>query len=257
MSGSFSATETWLAIDTGTSGVAGSAVEDFTVNVRKSNEDDLTTVSIEGTIRGLETRTYGTAPGFFQVTQTKDEAAQAYWNVVKDRIAARANYVAGALSRPLNIISPMLTSLGRNPTAGTISYTYEFNNRPSNCIEGSIFEMIRINDVDPIDVFASIPIPGRANGPILQDINTVTSPTREVSIEVKMPPATSCPTGTTQVTTLLAASPKAAVQNLIDQFEEELKLNYSQVFKSGDSGNLWEPKTGQFNRTVNWTMGNC
>jgi len=245
--GSYSVTENWIL----TSG--DKAIEDFTVEVRKGIDSDLTSVSIQGSIQGLETRVYGTAPGQFSITQSKFAAASGYWaTTASTRVLTRAQTFATASSatRPLNSMV-VSRSVGYNPPNGSVTYNYEYNDRPSNCVANSFIENISVSDTNPADVFAEIPILGRSAGPILQDMGTVTSRKRNVSVDVVMAPSTGCTT-----TLFNTTNPSGDVNTIIQYFYAELTGSYGQVFKSADSS-TWEPKTGRYTRQVEWTIGNC
>ena len=252
--GSYSVTESWLVINPSTSGVAGNALEDFTINIRTGVDTDITSVNIEGSIQGLETREYGTDPGGFQITEYKYTAASGYWSTIQGRLYDRAFQIANnTASRSLNT-SPLSTSVGHNVCDGLITYTYEYDDRPSTCITNALSEVINIVDNNPVDVFAQLTVIGSCNGPVLQDITTQTARTRELSIEAVMPAQTICPTGSSEVASLLALSPKSDVDVVVDAFAQNLSGNWSQVFTSQDSES-WNPFTGRYTRNVGWTYG--
>lgn len=71
--------------------------------------------------------------------------------------------------------------------AGEIDYTFEFNNRPLNLVRGSISEVLNIQDSFPTQQIAEIFVLGRKLGPVLQDLNTVSSASRDVTFEVVLP----------------------------------------------------------------------
>lgn len=247
LDGTFAVSETWLVMNTGLNGVPGNALEDFNVSVRTSLEDGLTNVSVEGSIQGVETRSYGSNPGDFTITQDKYEAAENVWGVVKDRLYYRAKKFNSG-------INPVVknTVIGHSPAQGVISYTYEYDTRPCNFVTGSTYESIVITDNNPTDIFASLVVPGRGAGPILQDINTVTAATREVSIEVVIAP----PTGCTSITGNRLAAPDTQVAAILCDLETELTNSYSQVFKTNDSRS-WNMKNGRYSRSVAWMYTNC
>ncbi len=251
--GSYSVTESWLLVNSG-NGIAGRALEDYTVDVKKSIDSDITTVSVQGSIQGLETRSYGTGIGDFTITETKIAAASGYWNAIKGslKVYPRAQLFSADVlgARPLNPIS-LNNSFGYNPANGTITYTYEYNDRPSNCITGALVENISIADSNPTDVFAELPIPGRSAGPILQDIGTATKRTRDVSIDVVVAPPTGCTYALYNVN-----NPRVAVAAVFDLFYAELTGAYSQVFTHTNNEN-WEPKTGRYTAQRGWTYTNC
>lgn len=70
------------------------------------------------------------------------------------------------VDRPLNVI-PSNTSEGHDPYKGTISYTYEFNNK-YKAIPGTISENISVTHEFPANVITEVPVLGRYLGPILQ-----------------------------------------------------------------------------------------
>jgi len=70
---------------------------------------------------------------------------------------------------------------------GEIDYSFEFNNRPLNLIPGSVSETLNINDTFPAQQIAEVFVLGRKLGPVLQNLGTVTSSTRDVTFEVVLP----------------------------------------------------------------------
>lgn len=252
LSGNFSVTENWLVINPTGEGVAGKATEDFTVNIENSLDVNIVRVSIEGTIQGLELVDYDD----YEVLETKWDNAYEYWSIVEGRLRERASFAADdILIRSINP-TPLSRSVGHNPTNGIITYSYEFDDRPINCISGALIENIQINDSNPVDIFASLPVLGRTPGPVLQDMETVTSAVREVSIEALMPLPTGCPTSAANVAAIMGQSPKSQVAALLCAFQADLENNYGQVFKNNDTES-WNPKTGQYSRNVAWTFSSC
>lgn len=256
--GSFSVNESWLICNTGV-GIPAPAIEDFTIDVRNSIENDRNTVGIQGNIQGLEDRTYGNSPSSFQITKTKYESAKEYWAIAKNRLYQRCNHAIqvgayGGRNLNLNVLN---STVGHQWANGIISYSYEYDNRPSNCVPSALSESITVTDSNPVDIFASIQVIGRGNGPILQDMNTVTAATREVSVEVTMPAGSGCLTDGTVA--LLATNPRTAVyNNLIAGVYLDLLETYASgnVFKHQDTES-WNPKEGRYTRSIGWTMNDC
>lgn len=244
--GSFTVTETFIL------GNSNGVIEDFNVEIRSSNTDPFVQIGINGNIQGLETRTYGTTSGTFNISRTKYESASAFYDTIKDgsMIYPRAQALV-ASDGTLNV-EPLTKTVGRSPTKGTVTYSYEYNTRPSNCITGAKTENIQVQDENPNDVFARISILGRRQGPILQSFNTITEFKRSVTIDVVMTPATGC-----SISTLVSGnSPKTQVANILCGFENDLKGRYDKVYKDRDSVS-WEPKYGRYNRTVSWSAVPC
>ena len=254
--GSFSVNETWLVANTGAD-IPAVAMEDFTIDVKNGIDNDRNTVSIQGNIQGLESRTYGASPNSFDITKTKYESAKEYWAAVQSRLYYRCGHaVAGYGGRSLNLNS-ISSSVGHQWANGIITYSYEYDNRPSNCVPGALSESVTVTDSNPVDIFASIQVIGRGNGPILQNMNTVTSATREVSVEVTMPAGTGCLTDGTVA--LLATNPRTAVyNNLITGIYLDLVETYASgnVYKHQDTES-WNPKEGRYTRNIAWTMSDC
>ncbi len=86
----------------------------------------------------------------------------------------------------LNII-PISTSEAHNTRKGSLSYTYQFNNKP-NFITGVISSNIAVDTTFPNDVFAESFVLGRTLGPVLQDLGTITSAKKNITIEVNVIP---------------------------------------------------------------------
>lgn len=243
--GSYSVTETWTSIY-GAS--CAPAIEDFNVNVRYSLEENLTSIEIGGSIQGLESNSYYP----YSVTTTKYASASGYWDCVRPKLYGRTVLAAqGVTSRTINPIVSNF-SVGHNPTKGTITYSYQYDDRPCNYVAGALSELIDFTTSYPTDVFASILVPGRAAGPILQDINTSTSMRKGVSINIVMPISGGC----SSILTALGNAPIAEVETLLCALETQFSTEAGQVFKSADSDS-WNPKNGKYNRSVEWTLGYC
>lgn len=253
--GTVTLTENWFVVGAN-SGAATSSrkiTEEFTVEIRESIDNGLISVGINGTIRGLEERSYGTANAEHNVDNSAYNNASSGWAVIQDRLFPRAQYIYEKDSFVGNLNpKPVSKSVGHSPSRGTITYAAEFNNRPCTFVTGALSENFSIVDNNPADVFAKLPVLGRASGPVLQDISTVTEATREVTIEVVMPP----PTGCTNISDLDLNKPTQNVQNILCEFETELTNVYDQVFKNSDSEN-WNPLSGRYSRSVSWTYANC
>ena len=261
LAGTYSVQENWVVFPSGASGVPGNALEDFSIEIRENADDGLIGVGVQGNIQGLESRSYGSASGEFNIGTYKYDSALAYWNVAKSRLygrAAKAVENTEGSTRGLHI-TPLSKSVGHSLSNGTISYSYEYNDRPCNLISGARSENIEISDTFPTDVFAELSIPGRAFGPILQEISTVSLSTRSVNIDVVMEaPSGDCTDCTSKLSSMLALSnsPKTQVEELLCCLEGDLTGSYSQVFKTADSS-TFSPKTGRYSRQVAWSFTNC
>lgn len=263
--GSFSIAENWMVLGS-RGGLARRAIEDFTVDIQKDIQQGLDTISIQGSIRGLEERRYedsnlATQDVFmlsggvirpFSSESTKYDNAVDYFNAIKaTAILNRVQRIADNESITRINATPLTSSVGHAPNQGIVTYNLVYNTRPSNCIAGARFENIEVSDSNPTDVFAALQVMGRQRGPIFQDFNTITEFTRTVNIQATMLPFTGC-----SASGMISASPKGAVSTLLCTFRSDLEETYDKIFTSADQ-ETWNPKTGQYSRSVTWTAGTC
>jgi len=226
MGGAYSVIESWIL-------ASGSALEDFTISTNSTAQDGLTSVSIQGTIEGLNTRDSN-----YQLTTNKYDNAVAKFNEVQSLLLNRAQLYSGVT---LNI-QAMSQQVGRNPVEGTITYGFDYNNRPSTLIAGARSEIITITDNYPADLFASIPVLGRAVGPVLQDLYTISEKSRALNIEVVMPLSTA-------PTLMGRMNDKPNVTAIIDAASGG--LTFTQIFKSQDT-ETWGPNDGRYTRQIQY-----
>lgn len=239
--GTVSLNETWIGT-TDNSGV----LEEFDANVNINLDSNIASVSVNGTIQGLATVNYPSGTGIPKLSRAIN-----YWNnYVKSVLFSRASTVYDASSfagRPLNNI-PITKSYGYNTVGGTVTYNYEYNNRPANCVAAALAENITITENNPNDIFASLTILGRASGPLHQAIGTVGPRTREIAIEAVLPVSTGC--------SYVALTAPTDYNNLVSTYESGLYSNYDQVFVNSESKS-WVPKEGRFTFNKSWTVGEC
>lgn len=257
--GTIQVTETFIVAGSGGDNqLPPNSIETFEIST--TQEEGIVSVSIQGEIQGLATIDWGRyQPEIgFDVTTSKYEAATQYWSLVQNRLFDRA--VAGyegitgeCYNRPLNPNIEQRT-VGVNPIEGTVTYEYTYTTKPSGCITGDciLSQNITIDDQLATDVFASQVVIGRAAGPILQDIGTVTVRTRTVNIELVTLPPTSCAT----VDEIYAPVPTGSIDDFISTISGDLGNNYSQVFVSQNSEN-WAFSQGRFTKSVGFTYNNC
>lgn len=236
--GSYSVNENWFISN-------ADVVEEFVVETTQSIESNIVGVSINGSIRGLETRSVS---DYAIITENKWGAASAKFTALSgaNTFFSRAQTISG---QTLNV-QELSSSVGRNKPGGSIDYNYDYDTRPSNCIEGALSEDIVITDTNQdggIELFASSVVLGRTPGPVLQDLNTTSQMKRGISITVTVPEPTGC-----DAAALLAASPRADVITFLNDFAP----TGDQVFKEQDDES-WNPKTGEYSRNVSYTYQSC
>jgi hypothetical protein len=225
LGGSYSVSETWLI-------ASGAAIEDFDVDIKTGVESGLTQVSIKGTITGLDTRDTN-----FQIDSSRYENASVKFAAIEPYILTRAQTYSGTT---LNT-EFLNKSVGKNPISGVITYSYDYDDRPSMCLTGIVpglkSEFININDNNGTDVFATIFVLGRAEGPVLQDLGTIREKTREITIDLVVRPSSGC----------LAEKPTG-----VDAFALNYMPNADCVFTHINS-EQWSPSNGKYVRNIGWT----
>ncbi len=174
--GTYSLTETFTLY----SGISP-VLETVTIN-NDIGENGSNTVNVQGTIQGLNTI------NGFDSTGNAYNNALAYWTGVIDTgIPAQAYYYARGALTGIQWLhpQPLSRSIASDFSAGTISYTYNFDDRPPNIIPGSISESIQVNDTYPGEIFSVTPVIGRSQ-PVLQYLNSRSEYKRSLSINVTM-----------------------------------------------------------------------
>ena len=248
--GSVTVNETYIAM-TGSE----RAYEDFEVNVSQAQEDPYVTITIDGTINGLAEVVYSS--GCPATGEPKFNHAIDYWqDKVSGVLFSRATAVYDATPKQSGHPTPatlnrntLNESIGYNPIAGSINYSYTYNNRPVHCYHHALTEEITFSEGEPQDVFASITILGKVSGPLLQSIGTVGQRTRELSINALLPPVNDC-------ASVLFNNAPDVYDALVLNYAAVLNAAYTQVFVT-NSAKTWEPKTGRFSLQQSWTVGSC
>lgn len=223
--GTFQVTETWLCYDP--NGVAP-AIEEFTVTTR-TDDGGRTSVNIEGQLQGLEVRNNTHA----LVSTRYANALSKYGSTTAPNMLARAQNLSGVLLNPVTLS----TQVGVNQTTGVISFSAEYNDRPLPDVIGARSQSITVSNNNAADVFATIPVLGRALGPVLQDIGTVTAKKRSINIEIVMP-------AMSVVYTPSAPNTDGIIGSLMPVAD--------QVFTDQDEES-WNPYTGRYTRTTSFT----
>lgn len=222
--GTFQVSEQWLCF--APTGVP--AIEEGTINIRESAEGRVT-VSMDGTITGLEERNNST----YVLTTSKYNNAFDMWDIeVRPNLFTRAAAAAGTTLHA----SPNAFSYGINQRAGVISYQAEYDDRPTPATSGAVSEIIEIVNNNQADIYATIPVLGRTAGPILQDIVTNTAKRRSIHIEVVMPAKSQTYTPTAPNTTTIVTANMPGGTVFMDSDEER-----------------WNAYTGRYSRTTQFT----
>lgn len=248
--GTYSVSENWVI-------ASGSAYENFSTSISSSESEAFVSVSIDGNIKGLS-QISPSGFGSFGVS-AYDNALSKYNNITNsgqfgltsDIFSRANNQVAVQLnSQPLSI------TIGSNEYNGELTYSLSFNNRPTNIISGVLSETISVSDTYPGDIFATVPVLGRATGPVLQYIGSRTEYKRDISINLVMD-YTRIPYGNTRNPLILkkpsVIEPTATqIADLIKELSPQGEPGIRKYFVNPPSEN-WSPKDGTYSFSLSWT----
>lgn len=173
--------------------------------------------------------------------------------------------------RHLNVI-PLSTSENHDPRKGSISYTYEFNNK-LKVLSGVIAENITINDTGPIEVINQAFVLGRRLGPVLQALGTRTNATKTVVVDIIVVPPSSiqdCLITSSGCPVWTGGTTYSGINQLIEglkPFGDRVSIfgNMNRVGVQTPQGQVyatqndhsWSPMEGRFTRSVSWVYQTC
>ena len=259
--GSYSATETWIM-------ASGNALENWSASINSSLSSPFVSISIDGSVRGLSEYTPSgyhvqerNAPGNKNYgVKTGFENAQLKYNEISN--SGMYGFVSDIYKRANNLVavdlnsSPNSITVGTNEFTGEITYSLQFDNRPTNIISGVLSEQINVNDTYPGDVFAVIPVIGRPTGPVLQYIGGRTEYRRDVSISLVMD-YTKIPYGKTRNPILLKkpsiVEPTATqIADLLKELSPANEPGIRKYFINPPTES-WSPKDGNYSFNISWT----
>ena len=242
--GSCAGTQTFIAYS-GTD----AAIEDFEGSVEQSNDTPFTSVTINGTIQGFDNIEYGDSCPPTDATTNKFEHANNKWKAVSGSLYDRATGVLNSTThhnirtstteQPLHLI-PLSTSIGYNPIAGTITYSFSYNDRLDFIDSNAITEVISITHNKRPDLYASITILGRgSNGPLLQGLGATGPYTQDASVDVIYKPTSDYNTIKT-----------------VTAYDESLFKDPDNSFTTSDT-ETWDAAAGHYTRSKSWEIGSC
>ncbi len=221
--------------------------ETFEIEVTKDLESSQVSIGIQGTVQGL---------GSESSTKSADRfvsASGAFFSVIEPLIFPRISVVIPSgfcvASDPIN------STIGYNQLGGTISYSQTFETRIKSVNPNILKEEIDISFELPAQVIATIQIPGKSTGPILQDQETVTGKSKSLNIQYSMRRADD-----TCVSSVIPSN--VALQDALDESDVLVdntaltnvrgeKPRSSKVFKTQDAVSF-NRQTYQFTRSVTW-----
>lgn len=232
--GSYSISEEWTLFESGTA-PDEFAVEDVTFSI-DSDQSAIRKVSINGTVQGLAE--YGTT----SETTDKYSNALAYYNAncTDTTLFDRASTLSGFTC--LNSSSSS-KGIGHNPNAGTITYSLSFDTRPGASISGALTEDIQVSDIYPGQLISVTPVIGRSQ-PIIQYVNSRSEFKKTLQVTAQM----AQDTGTCQFT----QPPTGDIISIYNDYVPTAVAVAGKVFY-GPPNESWNPTTGQYSYSVEWT----
>lgn len=294
--GSFETNDSWLAIPSNRKYTEEFTIETSTdnKNIRSTKiqgtvkglsiaqkslvTDPIKTPDATGTMWLTQHNISGESEGSSFFSEKYDNANSGWLYEVKTKLAQRAqaavsnrdrtlDYLPGTdgllppgnpvfrKERALNPI-PISTSESHDPLNGTVSYTYEYNNS-FKIIQGVVSENYKIAVNGPADQFAETFVLARPIGPILQALDTKTTSTKSVSIDIVVVP----PTGLDGFSMDENTCPVWTGGYIFTQCEAFINAqkplgSESQVFKKADVFS-WSPTEGRYSRNVEWLFQPC
>jgi hypothetical protein len=262
--GSYSVSENWLI-------ASGNAYENFNLSISSSTDNPFVNVSIDGNIKGLSEYSPsgfgGNDPNVIDGGRDPDTPPSgAYANALgkyhEISNSGQFGLTSNVYKRANNSVAvqlnsqPKSVSLGANEYNGEVTYNLQFDNRPTNIISGVLSETISVTDTYPGDIFAVIPVIGRATGPVLQYVGSRTEYKRDISINLVMD-YTSIAYGTHRDPLLLkkpsVVEPTATqIADLIKELSPAGEPGIRKYFVS-PPGETWNPKEGSYSFNLSWT----
>jgi len=224
--------------------------EEFQVQRQVNAENALITVSVNGTVIGLGAET---------ATNSEDRfayASGAFFNTISNLIRDRAAEIMP--TGTCISAQPRQHTLGFNKKNGIITYSYTYDNRFITSNENILHEEIEVSFSRQSDVVVEIPIPGKPDGPILQDQETKTGLSKSLRITYRMADnrdQSICqPANTTTQSALLEAAIAESdilVNNTFAQNSRGEKPTGQGVYKVQDEISF-NRQTLVFQRNVTW-----
>lgn len=216
---------------------SGTFREEYNVNINYEVNTNRANVSLNGTVFGYADRANNYALKF---TNAKAQ----YDSITSANFLSRANtYLPGGYNLIGNTISKQITY---EPYIGDIKYSYNYLAvSGSPMVSGAIDENINISDNGATDIFALIPIPGRANGPVFQNMSTRSPFERTISISATMGGA-----GPTSISNLLSAyTSKPNTDAIINAL-----IPSSGSYYLKQNSEEWNPIKRAYSRSTSWVI---
>jgi hypothetical protein len=155
--------------------------EEYQVSREESAESASIVITINGTVQGLARETSTSSAVRWAA------ASGAFYNTIYYLIPGRIEEI-----KPTGTCladSPTRSNIGWNRSNGQLTYSYTFDNRFLTTNPNIYDEKIDVSYNLPASVVVEIGIPGKSDGPILQDQETVTGYEKTLKIQYTMRPS--------------------------------------------------------------------
>lgn len=293
--GNYGITDTFsIYAGSGIGASSGGYLDSYSVSTSFDLESSLKTVSIEGTIQGLES--YGlsfsgitsTFPYGINISGSSSNSsgmlikppvmpssvkfinALSGLNSITPHIYARAqgfNESGSGIIGPTgnlcnwNVVlnpDPKSSSIGYNPKEGSITYSFSYDTRPISLVPCALFEDFTVSDTLPSQQIAEIFVIGRSLGPVLQDLGTYAAPIRTVNYQVVLPRTGGSISGTIPYATY------ARISGMIEGFNPQNTVPFTdaqQIKKMRsfvkENSETWDPINSKFTKNKSWVYTIC
>jgi hypothetical protein len=218
----------------------GVAIEEYKMSLNRDSEDlRKNTVNINGVITGNADT--------FDNLSLRNSRAKTYFDVsVAPNLYTRiSSYLeSGFSTNPI----PTTKQISYNIDQGTLEYSYTYIATSGFLFDNTIDENITIIDTAPTDIFAQIQIPGKASGPLFQNMSTVTAPERAVNINILFMPSSSG-LSTSSILGMYLSKPNT------DAIISQLVPNNGYYYIRSNTEE-WNPLKRQYSRSVSWVIDN-
>ena len=217
---------------------SGSVREEFSATV---NYDD-------NNLRRLNITANGSIYGYSTTARdwpTKLNNAKTYYlaNIEPNTYLRASSYKPSGFSvNPM----PKTKQVSYEEIPGVVRYSLTYTAYSGSLIANAAEENVSVVDTAPTDIFAQIPIPGRAQGPVVQNMFTKTLPERTVSITATLQ-ADNTNLSTSNIRSMWLAKPNTdAIVNAL------IPLNGYYYIKQNTEE--FNPIRRNYSRTVSWTI---
>ena len=235
--GSYSVTETWII-----SNASVSARHELEVTVEGGEETSEVIVTVQGSVVGLDTSssTATTTSKYTNAQTALTDILGKTYNIANDTYGDSGH--TGALR---NIV--LSESLGHNKVAGVITFSRVYDDTVID-VDGAIRQEVNVN-YDNVDgtqkVVAILGVLSRADGPIIQDMNTTKERTVSVSLDLTMDKSNRVnkPSATEGADTSSASQ----AWQIVSAYRPT--NGYLQ-----NKTESWTPRTGVYNLSVAWVF---